>query len=47
VPTPRPTPFGHSGPTITRTLDGGFPERDQPARGKPAMPNPGLRLPPP
>jgi hypothetical protein len=47
VPTPRPTPSGHVGPTITRTLDGGFPERDRPARGKPVMPNEGLRLPPP
>lgn len=47
VPTPRPTPGGHVGPTITRTLDGGFPERDEPPKGRPAMPNPGLRLPPP
>jgi len=47
VPPQRPTPFGHSGPTITRTLDGGFPERDEPPRGNPAMPNSGLKLPPP
>ena len=47
VPTRKPTPFGHQGPTITRTLEGGFPERDEPASGRPAMPNSGLRLPPP
>jgi len=47
VPPRKPTPFGHQGPTITRTLDGGFPERDAPPRGKPAMPNSGLKLPPP
>jgi hypothetical protein len=47
VPPSRPTPLGHQGPTITRTLDGGFPERDRPQSGKPAMPNSGLRLPPP
>lgn len=47
VPARKPTPFGHKGPTITRTLDGGFPERDQPPKGKPAMPNSGLKLPPP
>jgi hypothetical protein len=47
VPAQKPTPFGHTGPTITRTLEGGFPERDEPRRGNPAMPNSGLRLPPP
>lgn len=49
VPTPRPTPSGHVGPTITRTLAGGFPERDTPRTGSPAMPNPqsGIKLPPP
>lgn len=47
VPTPVPTPLGHVGPTITRTLDGGFPERDGPARGAPAMPKSSISLPPP
>lgn len=47
IPTPRPTPLGHVGPTITSTLDGGFPERDEPARGDPAMPKSSISLPPP
>lgn len=47
VPTPRPTPLGHVGPTITSTLDGGFPERDEPHRGSPAMPRSSINLPPP
>lgn len=47
VPTPRPTPFGHVGPTITRTLEGGFPERNGSGKGEPAMPDAGIRLPPP
>jgi hypothetical protein len=48
VPTPIPTPLGHVGPTITRTLlDGGFPERDEPGRGIPAMPKSSINLPPP
>jgi hypothetical protein len=47
VPPQRPTPFGHTGPTITRSLEGGFPQRDQPPKGNPAMPNSGLKLPPP
>jgi len=47
VPTPRPTPLGHVGPTITRTLEGGFPERDEPRTGSPAMPQSGIKLPPP
>jgi hypothetical protein len=47
VPTPLPTPFGHVGPTITKTLDGGFPGRDQPGRGDPAMPKSSISLPPP
>ncbi len=47
VPTPRPTPEGHVGPTITRTLSGGFPERDRPREGSPAMPNSGIKLPNP
>jgi hypothetical protein len=49
VPTPRPTPMGHVGPTITRTLEGGFSERDTPRNGSPAMPNSksGIKLPPP
>ena len=47
VPTPQPTPLGHVGPTITSTLDGGFPERDEPGRGIPAMPQSSINLPPP
>lgn len=47
VPTPRPTPRGHVGPTVTLTLDGGFPDRDRPARGAPAIPSGSLVLPPP
>jgi hypothetical protein len=47
VPTPRPTPVGHVGPTVTLTLEGGFPDRDRPARGAPAMPKGSLVLPPP
>ena len=47
VPTPRPTPLGHVGPTVTLTLDGGFPDRDRPTRGAPAMPSGSLVLPPP
>jgi hypothetical protein len=47
VPTPVPTPFGHVGPTITKTLDGGFPGHDEPGRGAPAMPRSSITLPPP
>jgi hypothetical protein len=48
VPTPRPTPLGHVGPTITKALlDGGFPEREEPGRGAPAMPRSSINLPPP
>jgi hypothetical protein len=47
VPTPRPTPFGHVGPTITRSLGGGFPERGKPGKGEPAMPESSINLPPP
>ena len=48
VPTPRPTPLGHVGPTITKAvLGGGFPERDKPGRGDPAMPKGSINLPPP
>jgi hypothetical protein len=47
VPTPRPTPLGHVGPTITKSLGGGFPERDRPGRGAPAMPGSRISLPPP
>ncbi len=47
VPTPRPTPFGHVGPTITRTLEGGFPERNGSGKGEPAMPGGSIRVPPP
>lgn len=47
IPTPRPTPVGHVGPTVTLTLQGGFPDRDRPANGAPAMPKSSLVLPPP
>jgi hypothetical protein len=48
VPTPLPTPLGHVGPTITKAqLGGGFPERDGPGRGAPAMPKSRINLPPP
>lgn len=47
VPTARPTPMGHQGPTITRTLDGGFPERDEPPRSRSKLPAPRIKLPPP
>ena len=47
VPAPKPTPQGHSGQTITRTLSGGFPARDEPDRGDPAMPTSRIKLPPP
>lgn len=47
VPPPRPTPTGHVGPTITLVLEGGFPQRDKPGRGDPAMPRKKLVLPPP
>lgn len=47
VPTPRPTPMGHVGPTVTLTLEGGFPDRAGPTTGAPAMPRSSLALPPP
>jgi hypothetical protein len=47
VPTPRPTPFGHVGPTITRTLEGGFPGREGSGKGGPAMSGGSIRLPQP
>jgi hypothetical protein len=47
VPTPVPTPQGHVGPTITLPLDGGFPGRDRPGRGAPALPPSTIELPPP
>lgn len=47
IPTPRPTPTGHVGPTVTLPLQGGFPDRDRPAKGAPAMPRSSLVLPPP
>jgi hypothetical protein len=47
VPTPIPTPTGHVGPTVTLTLEGGFPERERPGRGEPVMPQKKLVLPPP
>ena len=47
VPKPLPTPTGHVGPTVTRTLGGGFPDRDERGRGSPVMPESKLVLPPP
>jgi len=47
VPTPLPTPTGHVGPTVTLTLEGGFPERHVPGRGESVMPQKKLVLPPP
>jgi hypothetical protein len=47
VPTPVPTPQGHLGPTITLPLSGGFPGRDRPGRGAPALPPSRIDLPPP
>jgi len=47
IPTPRPTPAGHVGPTVTLTLQGGFPGRDRPANGAPVMPRSSLALPSP
>ncbi len=47
VPTPRPTPLGHVGPTVTLSLDGGFSDREMRDRGTPAMPKGSLTLPPP
>lgn len=47
VPTPVPTPTGHVGQTVTRTLGGGFPGRKGTERGSPIMPESTLILPPP
>lgn len=47
VPPPVPTPQGHVGATVTRTLGGGFPERGAGDRGSPVMPESKLILPPP
>jgi hypothetical protein len=47
IPTPRPTPMGHVGRTVTLPLEGGFPERNLPGRGAPAMPQSRIQLPPP
>jgi hypothetical protein len=48
IPTPLPTPLGHVGPTITKAqLGGGFPERNEPGRGAPAMPKSSIKLPSP
>ncbi len=47
IPTPRPTPMGRVGPTVTMTLEGGFPDRELPANGAPVMPRSSLALPPP
>lgn len=47
VPPPVPTPAGHVGATVTRTLGGGFPERGAVDRGTPVMPKSELILPPP
>jgi hypothetical protein len=47
VPPPVPTPAGHVGATVTRTLGGGFPERNRAERGSPVMSESKLILPPP
>jgi hypothetical protein len=47
VPPPVPTPTGHVGATVIRTLGGGFPERKDGERGAPIMPESKLVLPPP
>jgi hypothetical protein len=47
IPTPRPTPAGHVGPTVTLALEGGFPDRARSGHGAPAMPKGTLSLPPP
>ena len=47
VPTPRPTPLGHVGPTITTALEGGFPDRENRDKGEPVMPPSSINLPPP
>ncbi len=47
VPTPRPTPLGHVGPTVTRTLSGGFPDRGGSGKGAPVLPPSKIQLPPP
>ena len=47
VPAPRPTPLGHVGPTITRTLGGGFRGQGTDGKGAPAMPRSSIQLPPP
>ena len=48
VPSPRPTPEGHVGPTVTLApvLEGGFPDRERKI-GKPVLPGSTLRLPEP
>jgi len=47
VPTPVPTPAGHVGPTVTRVLGGGFPDRKRSEDGAPVMPTSKIVLPPP
>jgi hypothetical protein len=47
VPTPRPTPEGHSGPTVTLPLTGGFPDRDRSGKGSPVLPRSKIEIPPP
>jgi hypothetical protein len=47
VPTPRPTPIGHVGPTVTIALGGGLPDRQRPKRGDPVLPPASINLPPP
>jgi hypothetical protein len=47
VPTPRPTPLGHVGPTITLSLGGGFRGQDTGGKGTPATPKSSIRLPAP
>jgi hypothetical protein len=47
VPTPRPTPTGHVGPTVTVALVGGFPERGRVQDGRPELPRLKISLPQP
>jgi len=47
VPSPRPTPIGHIGPTVTLSLGGGLSDRQKPKRGEPVLPRTSINLPPP
>jgi len=47
VPAPQPTPTGHTGPTVTLALEGGFPERERPRDARRAVPATKIVLPQP